>query len=69
MESLLVTSEVIVVTALTFLLALAIEPLLVMAVLVLAKKGMRHWPPQRRPELKIAELCLLATGPKNSPRD
>lgn len=69
MERLLVTTEVVAVTALTFLLALAIEPLLVMAVLALAKKGMRRWPPQPRPEPQVAELRLLATGPKNSPRD
>jgi hypothetical protein len=68
MESLLVTSEVIVVTLLTFLLALAVEPLLVMAVLALAKKGMRR-PPQPSPEPQVAELRLLATGPKNLPRD
>jgi hypothetical protein len=69
MESLLVTTEVVAVTVLTFLLALALEPLLIMAVLALAKKGMRRWPPQPRPEPQISELRLLSAGPKNSPRD
>ena len=69
MESLLVTIEVVVVSVLTFLLALAIEPLLIMGVLALAKKGIRRWPPQPRPEPQLAEMRLLATGPKNSPHE
>ncbi|MFZ3212166.1 MAG: hypothetical protein WA188_11695 [Terriglobales bacterium] len=68
MENVLVTTEVIAVTLLTFILALVIEPLLVMAVLALAKKAARR-PPQPAPEPRIAELRLLATGPKNSSQD
>jgi len=88
MESLLVTTEVIAVTVLTFILALVIEPLLVMAVLGLAKKAAQCRSPQpaREPQVEadarrlsrgpksraergIAELRLLATGPKNSSQD
>lgn len=69
MERLLVTTEVIAVTLLTFILALVIEPLLVMAVLGLAKKAAQRHPPQPAPEPQIAELRLLATGPKNSSQD
>ena len=69
MERVLVTTEVIVVTLLTFIVALAIEPLLVMAVLGLAKKAAQYRPPRPVPEPQVAELRLLATGPKSSPRD
>jgi hypothetical protein len=69
MENVLVTTELIVVTLLTFILALVIEPLLVMAVLGLAKKAAQHHASQPAHEPPIAELRLLATGPKSSPRD
>jgi hypothetical protein len=69
MESLLVTAEIVAVTLLTFILALVIEPLLVMAVLGLAKKAAQHRPPQPAREPQVAELRLLATGPKNSSQD
>lgn len=69
MENLLVTTEVIVVTVLTFILALVIEPLLVMAVLGLAKKAAQRRPPQPAREPQIAELRLLATSPKSSSQD
>ncbi len=70
MERLLVTTEVIAVTVLTFILALVIEPLLVMAILGLAKKAAQRRPPrQGGREPLAAELRLLATGPKSSPQD
>ncbi len=69
MERLLVTTEVIAVTLLTFILALVIEPLLVMAVLGLAKKAAQRHATQPAPELQPVELRLLATGPKNSSRE
>ncbi len=69
MENVLVTTEVIAVTLLTFILALVIEPLLVMAVLGLAKKAAQCRPPQPACEPQVAELRLLATGPKNSSQD
>jgi hypothetical protein len=46
MERLLVTTTVVVVSLLTFIVALTIEPLLVMAVLGLVKKAARFRPPQ-----------------------
>jgi hypothetical protein len=64
MENVLVTTEVIAVTLLTFILALVIEPLLVMGVLALAKKAAQSRPPQPAVEPRAAELRLLATGPK-----
>jgi len=69
MESLLVTTEIVAVTVLTFVLALVIEPLLVMAVLGLASKAAQCQPLQPAREPAAAELRLLATGPKGSPRD
>jgi len=57
------------VTVLTFILALVIEPLLVMAVLGLARKAAERRPLRPAPEPQIAELRLLATGPKSSPHD
>ena len=69
MENVLVTTEVIAVTLLTFILALVIEPLLVMAVLGLAKKAARRRPSQPACEPQVTELRLLATGPKNSSQD
>ena len=69
MENVLMTTEVIAVTLLTFILALVIEPLLVMAVLSLAKKAAQRRTPQPAPEPRVAELRLLATGPKNSSQD
>ena len=69
MENVLVTTEVIAVTLLTFILALVIEPLLVMAVLGLAKKAAQRHASQPAPEPQIAELRLLAAGPKNSHQD
>jgi len=88
MESLLVTTEIVAVTVLTFILALVIEPLLVMAVLGLARKAAQCRPPRSAPEPQveadarrlsrapksraergIAELRLLATGPKSLPQD
>ena len=69
MDNLLVTTEIVAVTVLTFILALVIEPLLVMAVLGLAKKAAQRRPPQPAPEPQVAELRLLATGPKNSSQD
>ncbi len=53
MENLLVTTEVIAVTLLTFILALVIEPLLVMAVLGLARKAAQRRPLQPAPEPQI----------------
>jgi len=69
MESLLVTSEIVAVTVLTFILALVIEPLLVMAVLGLASKAARRRPLRSASEPAVAELRLLATGPNSSPQD
>jgi hypothetical protein len=73
MESLLVTSEVIAVTLLTFILALVVQPLLVMAVLGLARRAAQCRPRAREPqspaERGIAELRMLATGPKSSSQD
>ena len=69
MENMLVTTEVIAVTLLTFILALVIEPLLVMGVLALAKKAAQARPLQPAAEPRGAELRLLATGPKNSSQD
>jgi len=64
MEHVLVTTEVIAVTLLTFILALVIEPLLVMAVLALAKKAAQSRPLQTAVEPQVAELRLLATDSK-----
>ena len=69
MENVLVTTEVIAVTLLTFILALVIEPLLVMAVLGLARKAAQSRPLRPASEPQVAELRLLATGPKNSSQD
>lgn len=69
MENILVTTEVIAVTLLTFILALVIEPLLVMAVLGLAKKAAQRHASRPAPEPRVAELRLLAAGPKNSHQD
>jgi len=69
MESLLVTTEIVAVTVLTFILALVIEPLLVMTVLGLASKAAQGRPLQPAREPAAAELRLLATGPKSSPQD
>jgi len=70
MENVLVTGEVIAVTLLTFILALVIEPLLVMGVLALAKKAAQaHSLQPAADEPRAAELRLLAAGPKNSPQD
>ena len=69
MESALVTTEIVAVTVLTFILALAIEPLMVMAVLGLARKAAQCRPLQSAREPAAAELRLLATGPKSSPQD
>jgi len=69
MENVLVTTEVIAVTLLTFILALVIEPLLVMAVLALAKKAAQARPLQPAVQPQVAELRLLATGPKNLSQD
>ena len=46
METTLITTEIIAVTLLSFMLALLIEPLLVMGVLALAKKAAQCRPPQ-----------------------
>jgi len=69
MENLLITTEVIAATLLSFILALVIEPLLVMAVLGLAKKAAQSLSAQPVHEPRPAELRLLATGPKISPRE
>ena len=69
MESLLVTTEIVAVTVLTFIVALVIEPLLVMAVLGLARKAALCRPLQPAREPAVSELRLLATGPKSSPHD
>jgi len=69
MENLLITTEIVAATLLSFILALVIEPLLVMAVLGVAKKAAQCRAPQPARELQPAELRLLATGPKNSSRD
>jgi hypothetical protein len=69
MDNLLVTTEIIAVTVLTFILALVIEPLLVMAVLGLARKAAQSRPLRPAPVPRVAELRLLATGPKSSPQD
>jgi hypothetical protein len=67
MENLLITTEIIAATLLSFILALVIEPLLVMAVLGLAKKAAQHHARRPAHEPPIAELRLLATGPKSLP--
>jgi len=69
MENLLITTEIIAATLLSFVLALVIEPLLVMAVLGLARKAAQCRALQATREPQPAELRLLAMGPKNSPRD
>jgi len=70
MENVLVTGEVIAVTLLTFILALLVEPLLVMGVLALAKKAAQSHPLQpAADEPRSAELRLLAAGPKNSSQE
>jgi hypothetical protein len=69
MEDLLITTEIIAVTLLSFMLALVIEPLLVMAVLGLAKKAAQRRPLQPPREPQVAELRLLATSPKSSSQD
>ena len=69
MESLLVNTEIVAVTLLTFVLALVIEPLLVMAVLGLASKAAQRRPLRPAPEARVAELRLLAAGPQSSPQD
>jgi hypothetical protein len=69
MEDLLITTEIIVATLLSFMLALVIEPLLVMAVLGLAKKAAQRRPPQPPCEPQVAELRLLAAGPKSPSQD
>lgn len=68
MENVVITTEVIAATLLSFMLALVIEPLLVMAVLGLAKKAAQGHASQAGREPQPAELRLLATGPKSSPR-
>ena len=68
MESLLVNAEVIAVTALAFLLALVVQPLLVMAVLGIAKRAAEYRPPKPACEPRLAELRALATGPKDLSR-
>lgn len=68
MENVVITTEVIAATLLSFVLALVIEPLLVMAVLGLAKKAAQGRAPQPACEPQPAELGLLAAGPKSSPR-
>jgi len=67
MENTLITTEIIAATLLSFMLALLIEPLLVMGVLALAKKAAQRRPPIPAPEAPIAELGSLATGPKVRP--
>lgn len=69
MENALITTEIIAVTLLSFILALVIEPLLVMAVLGLAKKAAQCRVAQPAHEPQPAELRLLATGPKGSSRN
>lgn len=69
MENVLITTEIIAATLLSFILALVIEPLLVMAVLGLAKKAAQCRVPQPAHGPQPAELRLLATGPKSLPRD
>jgi len=64
MESVLVTTEIVAVTMLTLILALVIEPLMVMAVLGLANKAAQSRLLRPAPEPRVAELRLLATGPK-----
>jgi energy-converting hydrogenase Eha subunit A len=68
-ESLLVNTEIVAVTLLTFVLALVIEPLMVMAVLGLASKAAQRRPLRPAPEPRVAELRLLAAGAKTSARD
>jgi hypothetical protein len=69
MDNVLITTEIIAATLLSFILALVIEPLLVMAVLGLAKKAAQCRVPQPAGEPEPADLRLLATGPKSSSRD
>jgi len=68
MENALITTEIVAVTLMSFLLALVIQPLLVMAVLGLAKKAAQCRAPQPAREPQPAELRLLAAGPKSSSR-
>ena len=64
MESVLVTTEIVAVTMLTLILALVIEPLMVMAVLGLANKAAQSRLPHPASEPRVADLRLLATGPE-----
>ena len=69
MENILVSTEIVAVTALTFILALLVEPLLVMAVLSLASKAAQCRPLRPASEPAAAELRLLAIEPESSPRN
>ena len=60
METLLVNTEIVAVTALTFLLALVVQPLLVLAVLGVARRAARGRATQPECDRRIAELRAIA---------
>lgn len=67
METLLADVEIVMVVALSFLFALLIEPVLLMLVLGLTRRGLRR----KHPEAKVPALAELrvATGPRRSSGD
>jgi hypothetical protein len=68
METLLADLEIAAVVALSFMFALLIEPVLLMLVLGMTRRGLRRKHPGARIPV-FAELRALATGPKESHRD
>lgn len=60
METLLVNTEIVAVTVLTFVLALVVQPLLVMAVLGVARRAARGRSAQPECERRVAELRAIA---------
>ena len=68
MDNLLVTTEIVAVTVLTFILALVIEPLLVMAVLGLARKAAQAGRYGPRPNRKSPNCASWLPAPRVRPR-
>jgi hypothetical protein len=68
-DTVLVNAEIVAVTALSFLLALVVQPLLVVAVLGVARRAVRGRSAQPECDRRVAELRAIATGRKNVSRD